>query len=89
MSTGFSPETRRILAAHRPAAPLFSNQIAAELFDAKYTREPYKVLPRTDGGFVVIDERLEVGARTVSKHATPDAALQAIERRLARAPEAA
>jgi hypothetical protein len=65
--------------------PLFTNQILAELFEMKHTHGPIKVLPRTDGKFVVMDSRRPVGKQDV---ATADRVDQAdvIAKKLAGAP---
>lgn len=76
-----SPETRAILRDVRAAEPLFSNQILAELFEASHTRGPFKLLPRTVGGYVVYDERRPVGQRTVETIAgSEEQAHRALER---------
>lgn len=50
-----APATRRLLATVRACKPLFSNMIAAELFDGENTRGDLKILPTTEGGYVVLD----------------------------------
>lgn len=79
MSGGLSHETCAILrTSHGKQKPLFSNMIAAELFEFANTLGPRKVLPRTDGLFIVYDERLPVGARTESTHDTAADAARAL-----------
>jgi len=52
------PESRALLATVKgPSAPLFSNMVMAEEFDRQATRGPLRVLPRTDGRFVLFDSR--------------------------------
>lgn len=71
MSGGLSHETVAVLreqAKSRPRQPLFSNIIAAELFEAEYTRGPRKILPRSDGRYAIYDERRAVGERSASVH---------------------
>lgn len=55
------PETLTILAGVRPLAPLFSNMIAAELFDAAHTRGSLRLLPTTAGGYIVFDDDAPLG----------------------------
>ena len=50
--------------------PLFSNMVLAEGFAARNRRGPFSLLPRTDGRFALVDERLPVGARTVDTFAS-------------------
>lgn len=79
--TSLSAETRAVLRDVRPASPLFSNQILAELFEASHTRGPFKLLPRSVGGYVVYDERRPVGQRTVEVIAgSEEQAHRALER---------
>ena len=65
---------------------LFPNIMAAERFDAAHTLGPRKVLPRTDGRFIVYDSRLPFGARTESTHARLDEADGALRARDGGAP---
>jgi hypothetical protein len=52
--SGLLPETVEALAkAHGKQKPLFPNLIAGELFDFAHTLGSLRVLPRTDGAFVV------------------------------------
>lgn len=75
------PETVAVLRIARPAEPLFKNQILAELFAERHTRGPLRVLPRTVGGYVVIDERRPVGNRTLEiVQGNEDQAHAALER---------
>jgi hypothetical protein len=62
----FSDETRRILREYRPCGPLFPNIIASELFEAAHSLGPFKLLPRTDGGYVVHDTRAPNGKGLVA-----------------------
>lgn len=55
------PETVAILKDVRPCAPLFSNMIAAELFDAAHTRGSLRLLPTTAGGYIVFDDDAPLG----------------------------
>lgn len=47
------PETLATLRAHKPMRPTFSNQIAAEMWDAKHTRGAFTVLRANDGRYIV------------------------------------
>jgi hypothetical protein len=59
------PETREALRNVRPCRPLFSNQVLAELFEARHTIGPLKLLPRTCGGYVVYDSRRPMADRVL------------------------
>ena len=80
------PETLAILATvpKRSGAPVFDNPIKAELFDAKNTRGPYKILPTTrtsaTGGVVhiIFDTRAPLGKGVVSVHNSEDEAATAL-----------
>jgi hypothetical protein len=78
MSGGLLPETVAALKGVKARAPLFSNMIAAELFDYAHTLGPLKVLPRTDGKLVIVDIRLPVGGRTLSTHSSVEEADKAM-----------
>jgi hypothetical protein len=62
--------TTEVLKAHRPAGPRFSNMIMAEQWDAAYARGPFRLLPRTDGRFVVVDSRAPLGKASRGDWAT-------------------
>ena len=65
----------------RPCSPLFSNMILAELFDARHTRGDLKVLPTTDGRFIVFREGRPNGEGVVAGgFRTEDEAHGALER---------
>jgi hypothetical protein len=76
-------ETLALLAGVKPRAPMFSNQILAELFDARHTRGSLKLLPCSQGGFVVFDTRAALGAGVLSWHPTEDEAHGELEKRSA------
>lgn len=78
-------ETIGVLAtAKRPTPPFFPNVIVAELFEAKHTRGPIKVLPRTTGGYVVFDTRAPLGEGVLEDGLATEAdAHAALERRVA------
>jgi hypothetical protein len=78
MSGGLLPETVAALKGVKARAPLFSNMIAAELFEPAHTLGDRKVYPRTDGKFAVVNLRLPVGGRTVSTHESIDEADKAM-----------
>ena len=80
MSSSLLPATVALLSAVKPRAPLFSNQILAELFDARHTLGAFKILPSSEGGYVVFDTRAALGAGVVSWHVTVDGAQSALER---------
>jgi hypothetical protein len=79
MSSPLLPSTVALLATVKPRAPLFSNAILAELFDARHTRGAFKLLPSAEGGYVVFDTRAELGAGVVSWHPTEGEAHAALE----------
>ena len=74
MSGGLLPETVAALKSSRASALLFSNMISAELFDAAHTLGERRVMPRTDGKYIVYDAGRPVGDRTESVHKTVDEA---------------
>lgn len=78
MSAVFLPETVVVLNRVKASPLLFSNMIAAEIFDAKYTLGERKIYPRTDGKYAVVDLRRAVGDRTESVHDTLDEADKAL-----------
>lgn len=55
------PETLEVLKGARSLQPLFSNMIAAELFEAAHTRGSLTLLPQTTGGYVVFDNDAPLG----------------------------
>lgn len=65
MTSPLSAETRAALRGVKPAPPLFSNMVLAEEFDRTYRVGSYRLLPRTDGLFALIDESRPFGDRTV------------------------
>jgi hypothetical protein len=75
VSTGRrSPDVSRV------APPLFPNAVLAEQFEAVAHNGPYRVLPRTDGRFALVDERRPVGQRTLQTYPTTREALVALGR---------
>jgi hypothetical protein len=74
------PSTLALLASAHVRAPLFSNQVQAELFEARHTRGPFKLLPSSEGGYVVFDTRARLGAGLRSgPHPSEDGAHAALE----------
>lgn len=74
-----SPGAIAFLRSFKPRTqPLFSNGVLAEGFEGKMRRGDCTILPRTDGQYALVDERLPVGRRTVSLYPTEGAALRAI-----------
>lgn len=72
-----SLEAQDILRDVRARDPLFANSGQAEEFAARNTFGSLRVLPRTDGMFIVYDERLPLRDRTVSVHPSEDEARHA------------
>ena len=54
--------------------------MAAELFDAKHTIGPYKVLPTTTGTYIVFDTRAPLGKGKLSEHPDEGEAHEALVR---------
>lgn len=80
MASVLLPQSLAVLASVRKKRPLFSNNVQADLFEARHTRGPFKVLPSTEGGFVVFDTRAALGDGVVEVHGTEDEAHAAVER---------
>jgi hypothetical protein len=75
------PETIELLRGVQPRAPLFSNQILAELFEAKHTRGPLKLLPSAEGGYVVFDTLAPMSQGVLAHRLTLPEAVAELEAR--------
>lgn len=73
------PETVALLRTVRETSPLFSNMIAAELFDAAHTRGRFKLLPHMAGGYVLFDSSAPMNAGALGRFATIERAQAALE----------
>ncbi|MBA0087445.1 MAG: hypothetical protein HRJ53_20870 [Acidobacteria bacterium Pan2503] len=79
-SSRLTRATIAVLREHRPQSPFLPNVQAAEMFDAAHSFGELKVLPRSDGGYVVVDTRRPMGGRTLSWHPTISEADEAMRR---------
>lgn len=68
------PETLAVLRTVKALRPLFSNAVRAEEFERKHSFGRYRVSPRTDGKYVVLDAERPAGSRVVDVFDTLDEA---------------
>jgi hypothetical protein len=73
------PETVALLRKVHEAAPLFSNLIAAELFDAAHTRGTLTLLPSMTGGYILFDTTAPLNAGVLGRFPTLERAHAALE----------